>query len=72
MEITTIGLDLAKNVFQVHGAISAGEVVVKKMLRVCRCEGFSSSSIPAWSASRRAGPATTGRARLPSLATRCA
>ena len=34
MEITTIGLDLAKNVFQVHGINSASEVVVKKTLRL--------------------------------------
>jgi transposase len=33
MEITTIGLDLAKNVFQVHGINGAGEVVVRKTLR---------------------------------------
>jgi len=33
MEITTIGLDLAKNVFQVHGVNGAGEVVVRKRLR---------------------------------------
>ncbi|EIZ79621.1 hypothetical protein WSK_1799 [Novosphingobium sp. Rr 2-17] len=29
MEITTIGLDLAKNVFQVYGTDAAGEVVVR-------------------------------------------
>ena len=33
MEITTIGLDLAKNVFQVHAINGAGEVVVRKTLR---------------------------------------
>ena len=33
MEITTIGLDLAKNVFQVHGINSVGEVIVRKTLR---------------------------------------
>jgi transposase len=33
MQITTIGLDIAKNVFQVHG-IGVGEsVVVRKQLR---------------------------------------
>lgn len=32
-EVTTIGLDLAKNVFQVHGADEAGRVVVRKRLR---------------------------------------
>ena len=33
MEITTIGLDLAKNVFQVHGVSSTGQVAVGKALR---------------------------------------
>ncbi|MBO9725107.1 MAG: IS110 family transposase [Novosphingobium sp.] len=33
MEITTIGLDLAKNVFQVHGVDAADTVVVRKALR---------------------------------------
>src|ERR1043165_2572852 len=33
MEITTIGLDLAKNVFQVHAVDAAGDVVVRKTLR---------------------------------------
>jgi len=29
----TIGVDLAKNVFQVHGVNSKGEVVVRRRLR---------------------------------------
>lgn len=33
MQSTTIGLDLAKNVFQVHGVDAAGQVVVRKKLR---------------------------------------
>ena len=33
MEITTIGLDLAKQVFQVHGVDEAGHVVVQRRLR---------------------------------------
>ena len=33
MKITTVGLDLAKNVFQVHGIDAVGEVVVRKTLR---------------------------------------
>lgn len=32
-EIRTIGLDLAKNVFQVHGASGSGSVVLRKQLR---------------------------------------
>jgi transposase len=33
MQVTTIGLDLAKNVFQVHGVDAEGEVVVAKKIR---------------------------------------
>ena len=33
MEITTIGLDLAKHVFQVHGVDEAGQAVMKRRLR---------------------------------------
>src|SRR5271170_6714157 len=33
MKITTIGLDLAKNIFQVHGVDASGQVVVRKSLR---------------------------------------
>lgn len=40
MQITTIGLDLAKNVFQVHAINSASEVVVKKTLRRVQMRRF--------------------------------
>jgi transposase len=33
MQTTTIGLDLAKNVFQIHGVDAAGQVTVRKKLR---------------------------------------
>ncbi len=33
MQITTIGLDLAKNVFQVHGVDEFGKVIVTRQLR---------------------------------------
>ena len=33
MHLTTIGLDIAKNVFQVHGIDAAEKVVVRKQLR---------------------------------------
>ncbi|MER8944380.1 IS110 family transposase [Mesorhizobium sp. M0915] len=33
MEVNTIGLDLAKNVFQAHGADAAGAIVFRKQLR---------------------------------------
>ena len=33
MQITTIGLDIAKNVFQVHGIDATEKVVVRRQLR---------------------------------------
>jgi transposase len=33
MQITTIGIDLAKSVFQVHGVDAAGNIVMKKQVR---------------------------------------
>ena len=33
MQITTIGLDIAKNVFQVHGVDAEGQPVLRKKLR---------------------------------------
>jgi transposase len=40
MEITTIGLDLAKRVFQVHAVDAAGAVVIRKALRRAQVLGF--------------------------------
>jgi transposase len=40
MKITTIGLDIAKNVFQVHGLDAAEKVVVRKQLRRGQILGF--------------------------------
>ena len=33
MDVTTIGIDLAKSVFQLHGVHAQGEVVFRKKLR---------------------------------------
>lgn len=40
MNVTTIGLDIAKNVFQVHGVNADGEVVVRKRLTRSRMLKF--------------------------------
>ncbi|WP_457354906.1 IS110 family RNA-guided transposase [Roseateles sp. P5_D6] len=40
MEITTIGLDLAKNVFQVHGVDARGNTVLKKQLKRAQMAEF--------------------------------
>lgn len=40
MEAMTLGLDLAKNVFQVHSIEAAGEIIVRKKLRRSEAIGF--------------------------------
>jgi transposase len=46
MQITTIGLDIAKNVFQVHGTDAAEKVVVRKQLRRKQMMSFFASLPP--------------------------
>jgi transposase len=45
--ITTIGLDLAKNVFQVHGVDAAGRVVLRRKLRRAEVLDFFAALAPA-------------------------
>ncbi len=45
-EVTTIGLDLAKNVFQVHGAASSGHAIIRKKLRRDQVLSFFSQVPP--------------------------
>ena len=46
--ITTIGLDIAKSVFQVHGTDAAGEVVIRRQcVRWGRCE-IARRQVAAW------------------------
>ncbi len=40
MQVTTIGLDLAKNVFQVHGVTEGGEVAFNRALRRAQVLAF--------------------------------
>jgi transposase len=46
MEITTVGLDLAKNIFQVHAISSTGEVLVRRSLRRAQVIPFFSKLSP--------------------------
>ena len=39
-KISMIGLDLAKNVFQIHGIDAAGNVVLRRQLRRAQMEKF--------------------------------
>src|SRR6266849_10261446 len=45
-EISMIGLDLAKNVFQVHGVGASGEVVLRRQLRRGAVERFFAQMPP--------------------------
>ena len=46
MQVNTIGVDLAKNVFQVHGVDNGGKVVITRQLRRKQVIDFF-SKIPA-------------------------
>jgi transposase len=46
MKTITVGLDLAKNVIQVHAVDEAGEVVVRKALRRRQMTAFFSKLNP--------------------------
>ena len=45
MEVTTIGIDRAKQVIQVHGVDACGGVVVRKALRRAQVIPFSPSML---------------------------
>ncbi len=61
MEITTIGLDLAKNVFQVHAISSTGEVVARRALRRAQVIPFCSKLPPCRIEGRSLRPARPPR-----------
>lgn len=46
MKLTTIGIDLAKNVFQVHGADAKGKTVLKKQLKRAQVLPFFANLTP--------------------------
>lgn len=54
MEITTVGLDVAKRVFQVHGVDAHGQVVVRKQLRRKEVVGYF-TQLPACAIGMEAG-----------------
>ena len=60
--VTTVGLDLAKHVFQVHGVDASGRVVVTKAIRRGKLLEFFASLPTCVVGSRPAGRRITGRA----------
>ena len=69
--VTTIGLDIAKSVFQVHGQDAAGQVVIRRQLKRRSVLAFFQKYRHAWSASRLALGRTIGRASSMRWVTRC-
>jgi len=64
MQVTTIGVDLAKNVFQVHGITATEEVVFNKPLRRAQFLPFFAKLEPCLIGMESCSPAvapTTGR-----------
>ena len=72
--ITTLGLDLAKNVFQAHGADASGRAVLRKKLRRDQVLAFFSQLPRCVVAMEACGgavsdkPSLSGAGALPSLA----
>jgi transposase len=61
-EVTTIGLDIAKSVFQAHGADASGSVVFRKKLSRSRLLTFFASQPPCLVAMEACAGRTTGAA----------
>jgi transposase len=47
MKVTTVGIDLAKNVFQLHGVYEGGHPSLKKQLKRSQMTDFSRIYHPA-------------------------
>ena len=65
--VTPVGLDLAKNVFQVHDVDARCEVVIARKLRRAAYRNSSPSSRYAWRRWKRAHQPITGRGKLLAL-----
>jgi transposase len=70
--VTTIGLDIAKSVFQIHGVDAAGNVIVRRQLKRRYVLPFSRSYHRASLASKPAPRLIIGRANCRLLVIRCA
>jgi hypothetical protein len=71
MHAITIGLDIAKSVFQVHAEDADGRIVVQKRLRRSQVTVFSPGCRRLWLASRPAARRTAGGGRCGRTAMRC-
>ena len=71
MKVTTIGIDLAKNVFQIHGIDQHGKAVLKKQLKRAQMAPFLSTDPHASLGWRLMAAHITGRASCKQWATPC-
>uniref|UniRef100_UPI0038BC19DD hypothetical protein n=1 Tax=Paraburkholderia sp. RL17-373-BIF-A TaxID=3031629 RepID=UPI0038BC19DD len=71
-KITRIGVDLAKNIIQVHGVDSMKRVVVRKAISRQKFPEWFANSSRAWSQWKRAAQPTTGGASCTRSATKSA
>jgi transposase len=69
MHFNTIGVDLAKNVFQVHGVDSAGKVVITRQLRRKQVLDFFSKLPGCLVVWKPAEPVIIGHVKSPSSVT---
>ena len=67
--VTTVGLDIAKSVFQVHGVDAVGQVVIRRQLKRRYGLAFFEKFPRAWWASRPVPRRTIGRGSF--APTRC-
>jgi transposase len=72
MQITTIGLDLAKSIFQVHGVDAGGQVLVRKKLRRAEVLKFFQRLAPCLVGIEACATAHHGRDSSARSATTCA
>jgi transposase len=70
--VTTIGLDIAKSVFQVHGVNADGNVVLRRQLKRRYVLAFFQNCLRASLASRPVRRRIIGRANFRLSATPCA
>lgn len=69
--ISTIGLDIAKSVFQVHGVDAAGQVIIRRQLKRRFVLSFFEKLPRASWGSRLARPRIIGRASCRRWGIRC-
>ncbi|MET4332152.1 transposase [Bradyrhizobium sp. i1.15.2] len=69
--ISTVGLDIAKSVFQVHGVDAAGQVVVRRQLRRRYVLAFFQKLPPCLVGSKLAHHRTIGPASCRGWGIRC-